>query len=221
MRNKLYWGFGILVIIILGLSVALFMRNTDTEPEVIYNPTTPEDMEQVNRRIQDMIDKGKPPTARPGYKLVRHGDHYHEVPIVEVENSVQDASVPKTASGGLTYHTELLATNPSEALYQQCLERGHWSSKWIPPFPPEDTEAQELARNIYLRNYYISIDDTQNPIYVQAGTDIWYKLDDLLEMPADARCFDLLKLTWARTSEESIVVDWADPSHFSLPRTDR
>ena len=53
------------------------MRNTDTEPDInAYPPLSPEEEEQVERNIQDAIEKSKTPTARPGYKLVQHGDHF-------------------------------------------------------------------------------------------------------------------------------------------------
>ena len=214
MKRKMIWGLGILII---GLVIGLVFlgRQTDTEPEKVFILPSDEVIKQAQ-------EANKPPReAKEGYKWVAHDDHFHEVPISEVDPATPVAPVPKTKSGRLTYHTELLQINPAEALYQQSLERGHWSAKWIPPFPPEDAEAQEFARNLYLREYYESIDDKKNPIYVQAGNEVWYKLDDIHDMPADARSFDLLKLTWARVPAGSVVVDWSDPSNFSLPRTDR
>ena len=139
MARRVYWRLAFLIILLIGVSAVLLIRDTDTEPEVVFNPHSPKDEEQVKRNIQDIIKKEKTPTARPGYKIDQHGDHYHEVPIAKTDPASQNvksvAPDPKTKSGGLTYHAGLLETNPAEALYQQAIERGHWSAKWIPSFP--------------------------------------------------------------------------------------
>ncbi len=219
----------IVLIFVLGVAIVFYHQYTDIQQLKKEAAEAEKLLEEKNMPIVENNQQ----SARPGFKLVPHDDHFHEVPIdapdtwqgeqhEPVAQPVQvKQPVKPTYTGPLTYHAELLKANPAEALYKQSLERGHWSAKWIPPFPPEDTEAQEFARNLYLREYYESIDDKKNPIYVQAGNEIWFKLDDIHDMPADARSSDLLKLTWARVPAGSVVVDWSDPSNFSLPRTDR
>ncbi|MCE2403329.1 hypothetical protein J4G08_20945, partial [Candidatus Poribacteria bacterium] len=64
--------------------------------------------------------------------------------------------------------------HPVEALRLQAKERGHWSAKWIPPFPPDDQEAARVARNEYLITYYQSIGDTDNPVYREAYQDLQF-----------------------------------------------
>lgn len=59
MRNRMIWGLAILIILIIGVSVFLLTRTTETEPEKVYNPLTPSEKEQVDRNIQDAIDKEK------------------------------------------------------------------------------------------------------------------------------------------------------------------
>ena len=213
MNRKMVRGI-IVLIALVGIAgvFLLISHKTDTEPKTVYNLPSDEVMQKVRG---DLAAQDAPKPTPNGHQ---HADGtWHEG---EHEPVTQPAPV-QTYNGPLTFHEELLKINPAEALYKQSLERGHWSSKWIPPFRPEDTEAQEFARSLYLREYYENIDDKKNPIYVQAGNEIWYKLDDIHDMPADARSFDLLKLTWVRVPAGSVVVDWSDPSNFSLPRTDR
>lgn len=57
MRNRMIWGLATLIIVIIGVSVFLLTRTTETEPEKVYNPLTPSDKEQVDRNIQDAIGK--------------------------------------------------------------------------------------------------------------------------------------------------------------------
>lgn len=59
MRNRMIWGLVILIILIIGVSVFLLTRTTETEPEKVYNPLTPAEKEQVDSNIQDAIDKEK------------------------------------------------------------------------------------------------------------------------------------------------------------------
>ena len=88
MKSRMKWGVTILIILLIGFSVFLLTRTPETEPEIIYNTPTPEEMEQVERNIQDAIDKAKkdqPPTAE------------RDIPKVETEtphkNSQQNDSV--------------------------------------------------------------------------------------------------------------------------------
>ncbi len=191
MTKKLFWGLAVLIILI-GVSVFMLTRTTDTEPENVYKPLTPEEEELV----QETIEKAKTPTAKPGYKLVQHGDHTHEVPITETDPAPQNVKpvspVPKTKSGGLTYHAELLETNPVKALRLQAEERGHWSKEHIPPFPPDDLEAQEFARNRYLMHYYESIGDESNPIYGRAARAYISQMDVFEQYPSGAGCVKFL-----------------------------
>ncbi len=200
MRKKMIWGVATLIVLLVGVSVFLLTRTTDTKTEVVYNPLTSEEEELVKSQIQGTIEKGKVPTARPGYKMVLHDDHYHEVPISETEVSTPNTksveTVPTTKSGGLTYHAELLETNPVKALRLQAEERGHWSKDHIPPFPTDDTEAQEFARNRYLVHYYESIGDESNPIYGNAARAYLSQMDVFSEYPSGARKCDLLRIMW-------------------------
>ncbi len=208
MRKKMYWGIVTLIILILGVTAVLLLRDTDTEPEVIYKT----DVEPARKTETPIAEK---PTAREGFEMVQHGDHWHEVPIDEPEimqdePTTQSDSV-KPYTGPLTYHKELLKTHPVEALRKQAEERGHWSAKWIPPFPPDDTEAAEIAKAVYIWvDYYIikgnSDKDPRPPeiahaIQVTSDFDkkFWETFDPAQR--ADPRTCDLLKLIWARRNQ--------------------
>ena len=71
-----------------------------------------------------------------------------KVPISDptAHNHIAQSAAPVTTyNGPLTFHAELLKTNPVKALRLQAEERGHVNAKWIPPFPPDDQEAQAFA----------------------------------------------------------------------------
>ena len=68
MKKKMYWGIVTLIILILGITAVLLLRDTDTEPEVIYKT----DVEPARKTETPIAEK---PIARPGYKMVQHGDH--------------------------------------------------------------------------------------------------------------------------------------------------
>ena len=76
MSKKMYWGIVTLIILLLGVTAVLLLRDTDTEPEVIYKT----DVEPAKNTETPIAEK---PTAREGFEMVQHGDHWHEVPISE------------------------------------------------------------------------------------------------------------------------------------------
>ncbi|MYF57085.1 hypothetical protein F4225_15370 [Candidatus Poribacteria bacterium] len=66
MKSRMKWGVAILIGLLIGVSVFLLTRSTETEPEEVYRAPTPSEQEQVDRNIQDAIDKAKkdlPPIA--------------------------------------------------------------------------------------------------------------------------------------------------------------
>ncbi len=112
---------------------------------------------------------------------------------------------PLTEAQKLTYHAELLETHPVEALRQQTRELGHWSAEHIPPFPPEDPEAANFARDLYIMRYYKYTEQIDDPAYLaadQAQGEFRHALSDhVVETPWEhARKLDLKKLTWPDTT---------------------
>ena len=246
MSKQLQWAIGGLALLIVGfvaLQIYLYVdikrfKEEHASPE----PKTETETEQTSKQMQVQKVDNRPPPPDDGREYEWHGDHWDPVDSPHV----QPVQVPKTYDGPLTYHAELLKTNPVKALRLQAEERGHWSAKWIPPFPPDDLEAAAIARDIYLMTYYESIGDMTNSIFIQA----WKKnsarrkadhakfaeLNERLDTftfedrvpPSEeykqflwenARMNDLIKLTWGRgTLDENILRPKRHLSNFPLPK---
>ena len=248
MNRKMYWGIAALIIILIAAGGFMYWQWSQVA-QFKEQLAQDEKMLEENDKVQHaaVTTDEKPPDER-GYKWVRHNDHFHEVPIDAPDEwndtpITQPALVPQTYTGPLTYHKELLEKHPVEALRLQAKERGHWSAKWIPPFPPDDTEAAAIARFTYLITYYDSIDDTTNPICQKAlrNLEAWIKADrerrkelskqlkvilsaglDFIDMEAykrneweSARQNDLGKLTWSRVTEGLIIFPERESSTFT------
>lgn len=88
MNRKVYWGLGVLIILIIGVSAFLLTRTPETEPERVYLAPTPAEKAEVDRNIQDAIDK-----AKKNQPMLSERD----IPKVETEtphqNSQQNDSV--------------------------------------------------------------------------------------------------------------------------------
>ncbi len=125
--------------------------------------------------------------------------------------------------GPLTFHEELLKTNPVKALRLQQEERGHWSAEWIPPFPTNDTEAQEFARTEYRWRYYVHTygEKLDDPEY-EKETKVFHKaraiangmFSKILSYPYGARKMDLMKLTWPSLDSDPVTGGVRHPSEY-------
>ena len=207
MNKKLYWGLGVLFILIIGGFVFLLVQQKAELNE--WEADAAKDKKKLVTAETPPIVKNKPPPPEPGYEWVQHGDHYDKVPI----SDPNETPVKKTYDKPLTYDAELLETNPVKALRLQAEERGHWSAEWIPPFPPDDTEAQEFARVRYLMEYYWHNfgDLLETPGYEKEKKELEKVLIDHAAMygiirsyPYGARRCDLMKLTWPMTDKDVV-----------------
>ncbi|MXV76409.1 hypothetical protein F4Z99_19325 [Candidatus Poribacteria bacterium] len=132
---------------------------------------TAEDLARREERIKEWNEKeNQQPTAEFNEGDTSQGGHVHAngtwhegpheaevVSEVPAEVNTSEATVASDASQPamqLTYHAELLASDPVEALRQQGKERRHWSADYLSDFPADDTEAMELAHAIYDYIYY-------------------------------------------------------------------
>ena len=225
MRNKVYWGLSVLIVLLIGAFV-LVMVNQHAEIK---------QLEAEAKKAQDKENQMKdtPPVAREGFKMVPHGDHWHEVPIdapdtwqgeedsgykpqdprldergvLKISRLANRTPPPptdrkvQTYFGPLTYHAELLETNPVQALRLQTIERGHWSKDFIPPFPPDDEEAQAYARTAYLKHYYRSIGEADNPLCKKAAAENYEMFRVFMSYPYGPRTMDLMRLSWPSRRE--------------------
>ncbi len=223
MNNKFYWGLGMLIVLLIGVFVFV-MVNQHAQIKQLES-----DANKAEDKANQMKDT--PPVAREGFKMVPHGDHWHEVPIdapdtwqgepapVAKNTPTPQPPVTQTYDGPLTYHAELLETNPVKALRLQSEERGHFSAQWIPPFPPEDTEAQAYARINYLIIYYESIGETDNPKYKAAVRNDGDMMRNVVhKYPYGARKSDLMKLGWVNFDEQPY--EMYRPNGFRIPPSD-
>ncbi len=228
MYKKLTWGLSVLIVICIGFifyvqyEFVQFKKGLEADRE---NPKTG-DVETEKQKEPQHIAIGEAPhppprAAQEGYMWEWHGDHWHEMPIAQGDQTpigphgqmtgstetekVETPSVPY--KGPLTYHEELLKTNPVKALRAQAEERGHWSAKWIPPFPPDDLEAAEIARTEYLLTYYQTIGDTNNQVYQKALSAASEQSKRRMKALMEAygpRVADLMTLIWQRYPEEDV-----------------
>ena len=94
MKSKMKWGVAILIGLLIGVSVLLITRPTETEPEEVYKSSTPAEKEEVGRNIQDAIDKSKKdlsPIAAKEHQVVSNENSQPE--------TVHTSSNPMFANG--------------------------------------------------------------------------------------------------------------------------
>lgn len=95
MRNKIIWGFATFIILLINVHLFLLTRTTETEPEDVYKPFTPSEKEQVDRNIQETIDK-ETKKNRP-----QIADVEVDRPQVEIEKSqAEEKTVPVRRNSG-------------------------------------------------------------------------------------------------------------------------
>ena len=199
MKNKVYWGLGVLIVLFIGVFVLMMVKHQAENQKL-------KDQLVEAQKLEDKIEQQKklknpPRAAKEGFKMVQHGDHWHEVPIIEQPTPIEQVAPlpktekvePKTYDTILTYDEELLRTNPVEALRREAEARGHWSTKYIPPFPPDDLEAQAYARAIYYSTYL----PTDDPRWDEGIKHvIIFTHEKLLHEEWTNRKADLLRIPW-------------------------
>lgn len=217
MKSRMYWGLGALVFLIIVANILFILNYRSEIRELKQKLAIATEGFQHSDEIQHHDDFEEDASSTDVSEEERPAET--ETPD-EVPKRVKDTE-PKTETpkpqkplytGPLTFHEELMKTNPVKALRLQQEERGHWSAKWIPPFPTDDTEAQEFARARYLRLYYI-----QNYGFEKLGTPGYEKetkvyreareissqmRDTIVSYPYGARQMDLMKLMWPGMDEE-------------------
>ena len=121
----------------------------------------PKRMCQSQRLINSNPEKAETSHAHED-STVHQGAHASQA-------SMQQTQPADTVSEEVIYpHHELLQTHPVAALRAQARDSGHWSARYIPPFPPDDVEANELARSHYIKNYHNAREEYYHPAAVKA-----------------------------------------------------
>ena len=82
MRRKLYWGIAVLIIILfVAGNFLLIQRSIETEPDVVFEPLSPEVIPKINddiaeRKVEDTVKS--PPSGEAEENGYWHGDHWHK-----------------------------------------------------------------------------------------------------------------------------------------------
>ena len=193
MKNQMKWGLATLILL-LGIAAVFIFLDQNAELQQLEKETAESDkLRQEHNKPQEtpVAVKELPPVVPPNEHP--SGPHQHKDDTAHNHSPI----VSQTSNGPLTYHEELLKTNPVKALRLQAEERGHVNAKWIPPFPPDDQEAQAFARNIYLSIYL----DEDDPAYEKAAMAEREQLRAInSKYPYGARLMDLSKLIWVLSS---------------------
>lgn len=231
--NRLF--IGALAFFILCVAGSLFYSHHENQKGEAELAETQERVKQWNERQNE-----QPTAEAPVVKEPAEVGHFHEdgtfhaephAPVevpAEVETSEATTEVSDPAMA-LTYHVELLKSDPVEALRQQGKERGHWSADYLPDFPRDDTEAMEIARAEYHCIYYghtIPVSEQhENPDYQHAVRESRRLLEAVNErypiMGSDwdvrARHNDLKMLAWPSLPYDSSRIDrYRDYTYPSL-----
>ena len=193
MEKKMKWGLATLLLL-LGIAAVFIFLDQNAELQQLEKETAESDkLRQEHNKPQEtpIAVEELPPVVPPNEHP--SGPHQHEDDTAHNHSPI----VSQTSNGPLTFHAELLKTNPVKALRLQAEERGHVNAKWIPPFPPDDQEAQAFARNIYLSIYL----DEDDPAYEKAAMAEREQLRAInSKYPYGARLMDLSKLIWVLSS---------------------
>lgn len=84
MKKGMIWGLVTLIILLIGVSVFLLLRNTETEPgSTVYKDVEPS--KETMDSFRNQASKNNPPPAEPGYKWVWHHNHWDKVAVSEPE----------------------------------------------------------------------------------------------------------------------------------------
>ena len=195
-NRRVLGGLACLVLLISGC--LLYLKHVERENRIAEERTA-EIARQANEQHRKTTSETEAvPPAQTGHFHADGTFHAepHETPVAPPATAESDTPTPAdraSQTGKLTYHAELLASNPVEALRAQAEERGYWNARWIPPFPPDDHEAQTFARNSYLTRYHAE----GTPEFERAVTAYMEQSEEIrAKYPYNARRCDLMKITW-------------------------
>lgn len=102
MRKKMIWGIATLIILLIGVSVFLLLRNIETEPKTVYIDVEP--------------FKDNPPPDEPGYEWVWHHNHWDKVKV-DTPSEQENATTLNTAEYGITRQGKRYLKNPMWAFF--------------------------------------------------------------------------------------------------------
>ena len=151
MRNKLYWGLGILIVLLIGAFVRVMVnqhaeiKQGEAELKEAQRKLETHNKVENTPEVVD-ISETKPPDE-PGFKWVRHGNHWDKVPVTSHKNKVA-----KTPSDGKVDH---------DYYYDRVYKK-----YGVPPPPPG--YGYRMSDPGVLR-----LDDNGNPILYKEGEPVF------------------------------------------------
>ena len=197
MTHKTYWGLAALFIILIAAAGFVYWQWSSVQQ---FKEQLAREAKQLEE-YQKMVTENNLPPAAPGKKWVQHDDHFHEVSIDAPNTWQEESSDTQEQSEGVVRSVAVDYPNPDnpvQVLREYAKKRGHWSAEYIPDFPPEDTEAAQVARNILIIETHIKAGNKTlyGPAEVASNENI--QTFESYSGSTDQRYFDLLKLTWVR-----------------------
>ena len=196
MTGKTYWGLAALIIILVAAAGFVYWQWSSVQQFKDQLAQEAKQLEEYNK----MVTENNLPPAAPGKKWVRHDDHFHEVSIDAPDTWQEEPIDTQEQSEGVGPNVEVDYPNPDnpvQALIEYLEKRGHWSAEYIPDFPPEDTEAAQMARNVLIM---LAHRDAGNKFYDGPAEPAERELRQMLDhykLSMEQRSFDIYKLSWA------------------------
>ena len=217
MKKKMIWGLSIFTILLIGAFAFIMYQQkvqlNQWKADAAARTAKDKKLAAAEKPLMEKNNLPLPP-PEPGYKWEQHDDHYRQVPIAEAN----ETPVKKTYDKPLTYDAELFRTNPVKSLSLEMEARGHWGAGYIPPFPPDDLEAQELARYEYMIAFMNIQDAKELWDLVHKKMALWRRLNKKYGKYS-ARAYDLARLTWPSVDYPSAdfksLVKWYPSEYFS------
>ena len=121
MRRKMYWGIAVFIVILFTVGVFLLtQRNVDMEPDVVYEPPSPEVIQKIKDDIAERNAQGaaKPPppgeTETSGYW---HGDHWHKTQLPPLQGKKLSNSPEKPDITEEEFYASFGLKPPPEGFY--------------------------------------------------------------------------------------------------------
>ena len=210
MKKQMIWGFATLLLLF-GIAAVFLLMDKDTaktpnhvleqETKNLTNKPIPQPKTDVSIAETDKLQPSEKAETSHAHEdsTVHQGAHASQA-------SMQQTQPADTVSEEVIYpHHELLQTHPVAALRAQARDSGHWSARYIPPFPPDDVEANELARSHYIKNYHNAREEYYHPAAVKAKAVIrkWSYDSGAFKMIKyqPPRFYDLFKLDWTNIDD--------------------
>lgn len=223
MKSKMYWGVAILIVLLIGVSVFMLMRNTDTDPKVIYRTDVEPIKQTEETEAEDMAAVGT--ETEVAEKSVAPSD------AATSKSKTEYATEPtfavnergKTYLSGVPRDPDRFAHLPApplppSAVPEDCPEHLKFLPEWIDgvyrvdePPPANDQFTEEIGER--MRNIVLEIVDEHNPKRPYA--EIW---DQFIEYEKMYRAYAEWELgytpeaygAWARA-------DWVYEQAWAFP----